>query len=207
MRAIPIDDFLENDGSLPANVGWTQLVTEARAARDAADGGMWRIGQLAAMVERKYASRALKRFADEIGESLGTVRRFRWVAGAYSPETRARFPELSFSHFQAVAGLDDRILWLERSRRGGWSVDRLVNESRARDPKAAETQYRRPLQAATRSISRLIERVDDRTLARAARKGGLIQAIDELDEQLRSLRARVLRAQQRASRRPLKVAK
>jgi hypothetical protein len=205
MRAIPIDNFLEHEPSLK-NYDWTKLISEARAARAAADGGMWRIGQLAAMVERKYASGALKRFANEIGESLGSVRRFRWVAAAYSPETRARFPELSFSHFQAVAGLNDRLVWLERARRGTWSVDRLVHESRVRDPKSAQTQYRRPIEAASRQITRLIERVDDRGLAKAAR-GGLLDALDELEAQLHTLRARVERARARAARRPLKVAR
>jgi hypothetical protein len=206
VRAIPIDDFLESDGSNPRTYDWARIVSEARAARKASDGGMWRIGQLALMVERRYASGALKRFADEIGESLGTVRRFRWVAGAYSPETRAGFPELSFSHFQAVAGADERVLWLERARRGGWSVDRLVHESRVKDPRTADAQYRRPIETASRQIARLMERADDRALAKAARHG-LADALDDLATQVEQLQARVRKAQARAARRPLKVAR
>src|SRR5439155_12047174 len=132
MRVMPIDDFLElteGSGSDSSVYDWARLIKEGRAARGAADGGAWRIGDLAALVERRYASGALKRFAEEICESLGTVRRLRWVAGAYDEAARARYT-LSFSHFQAVASFPDRATWLERAQRGGWSVERLVTTAR-----------------------------------------------------------------------------
>src|SRR5260221_12442643 len=117
MRVMPIDDFLElteGSGSDARSYDWARLIKEGQAARKATDGGAWRIGDLAALVEHRYASGALKRFAEEIGESLGSVRRFRWGPGAYDQSARERF-SLSFSHFQAAASFDDRTTWLERA--------------------------------------------------------------------------------------------
>lgn len=203
MRAIPIDDYLEGlDGRpAPRSVDWARLVAEGRAARAAADGGAWRIGRLALLVERRYASGALLRFAQEIGESHATVRRFRWVAATFGEAERARFPELSFSHFQAVAAVPDGLAWLERARHGAWSVDRLVTESRlaAAAPASRTARLRRPVEAATRSLGRLTERLGTQPL-RKAERAELAQAVDQLAEQVEALRARLRVASYRAAR-------
>ena len=203
MRAIPIDSFFEDleeqgsSGSGSAAYDWRRIVSEGRAARASADGGRWRIGQLALLVERRYASGALQRFAEEIGESYGTVRRYRWVAKAYDANARARFASLSFSHFQAVAGLPDKTAWLERADRGSWSVDRLTRESRgSRETVAPEAD---PLKALRRSIGgvrRWLEPaalVDDASLAEAG-KDWLSDELDALAEDVGRLRERVSRA-------------
>jgi hypothetical protein len=203
MRTIPIDHFLDSDegahGAGKSMVDWRRLVADGRAARAAADGGSWRIGDLALLVERRYATGALKRFAQEIGESHGSVRRFRWVAGAYDAAARARFADLSFSHFQTVASLDDRMLWLERASRGSWSVDRLTDQSRFGAGKTGDDRLVRPVATAARSLERLIENADDREFARAAR-AGLAEAVDELAGQIERLRARLRRADRRRRR-------
>jgi hypothetical protein len=203
MRVMPIDDFLEMTGEGSEELGsrsydWARLIREGRAARQASDGGTWRIGLLAAMVERRYASGALKRFADEIGESLSSVRRFRWVAGAYDERARARFSDLSFSHFQAVASLSDRLTWLERSQRGRWSVDRLATTARATDrtPPAAHETLRSQIDAAAKKLAVLAD-TDERTLGRAAR-AGLADAVEELASQVERLRARLRGVQKRS---------
>jgi hypothetical protein len=207
VRAIPIDAFLEEveerragTAALlpPAAYDWARLVAEGRAARAAVDGGRWRIGQLALLVERRYASGALQRFAEEIGERYATVRRYRWVAKAYDAAARTRFASLSFSHFQAVAGLPDRLAWLERAERGGWSVDRLIRESRARAPapSAGGADAVERLREVLGRVARLIEPAslaDDETLAEAGR-AWLVDALDELAEQVARLRERVQRA-------------
>jgi hypothetical protein len=200
---MPIDDFLEMTGEGSEELGarsydWARLVREGRAARQAADGGAWRIGLLATMVERRYASGALKRFADEIGESLGSVRRFRWVAGAYDERARARFSDLSFSHFQAVASLADRMTWLERAQRGSWSVDRLASTARATDrtPPAPHEMLRAHVEAAAKKVSALADS-DERTLAKATR-AGLADAVEELVSQVERLRARLRGVQKRS---------
>jgi len=200
MRVMQIDDFLElteGSGSDARSYDWARLVKEGRAARKAADGGSWRIGDLAALVEHRYASGALRRFAEEIGESLGSVRRFRWVAGVYDESARQRF-SLSFSHFQAVASLDDRTTWLERAQRGGWSVDRLSTTARGANtsPPAPHVAYKASVEALAKKVSSLNE-ADDRLLAKAVR-AGLADAVEELAEQVERLRARLRKAQRRS---------
>lgn len=215
MRAIPIDSFFEDldeqrrTGSAVSagSLDWARLVAEGRAARTTADGGRWRIGGLALLVERRYASGALQRFAEEIGDSYATVRRYRWVAKAYDPNARARFSTLSFSHFQAVAGLPDKLVWLERAERGTWSVDRLTRESRR---SAAGKRARTTINgdAALGRLRTRIEHVreliapaslaDDLALADAG-KDWLSDALDELSEEIGRLRERVNRATKAAS--------
>lgn len=207
MRAIPIDRFLESVEAgrapggtaslpLPLAADWARIVAEGRAARAQADGGFWRIGQLANLVERRYRSGALERFAREIGESHGTVRRLRWVVGRYEPGIRFRFPKLSFSHFQAVAGQPERTAWLARAEKSGWSVDRLGREVRAaggarpaRRPKPE--QFRPRLEAAARHLSDLAA-LDDRAI-RSAADDWLTDALTALAREVSALQERVKR--------------
>src|SRR2546426_2550558 len=114
----------------PRGPNWGRLVAEGRSARSSADAGRWRIGHLASLVVKQYGARSLQQFAEDIGETYSTVRRYRWVYKSYDPSVRFRFQRLSFSHFQVVAGLDDRVKWLERAEHGCWSVDQLATESR-----------------------------------------------------------------------------
>ena len=221
MRAIPIDSFFEDlEGKralLPeeavndTSFDWGRIVAEGRAARTAADGGSWRIGHLALLVEKRYASGALQRFAEAIGESYASVRRCRWVAKAYDVDIRLRHPSLSFSHFQAVAGLPDRLAWLQRASRGSWSVDRLTRESRA-GAKPARSRAR-DLGALRSSIVGLrrsltsTSSLDDAAIAGEG-KAWLIEALDDLAAEIEKLRERVRRATRAAeARRPLKLAR
>jgi hypothetical protein len=216
VRAIPIDSFFEDldeqrrsgAGVSPAAFDWARLVAEGRAARTAADGGRWRIGGLALLVERRYASGALQRFAEEIGESYGSVRRYRWVTKSYDPNARARFGTLSFSHFQAVAGQPDKLVWLERAERGSWSVDRLVRETRsAPAPAKKPAQNVAPavalgrLRSSIEGVRKVIvpaSLADDIAISDAG-KEWLGEAIDDLIEELGRLRERVNRATRAAS--------
>lgn len=210
MRAIPIDSFFEDldeqrrNGSpvTPGAFEWARLVADGRAARTAADGGRWRIGALAQLVERRYASGALQRFASEIGESHATVRRYRWVTKAYDENARARFSTLSFSHFQAVAGLPDKLIWLARAERGTWSVDRLTRESHAGQAKssndpAALDRLRTSIEG-VRKLLAPAELADDVALADAG-KQWLAEALDDLSEEIGRLRERVTRATRNAA--------
>ena len=224
MRAIPIDSFFEDlDGKRAvaseeavnaASFDWGRIVAEGRAARAAADGGRWRIGHLTLLIERRYASGAVQRFAEAIGESYGTVRRYRWVAKAYDPDIRLRLPGLSFSHFQAVAGLPDRLTWLQRAARGSWSVDRLTRESRGIKPAAPQAprsrqtldRIRSTIGDLRRSIPSTSE-LEDVAIADAG-KEWLAEALDDLSREIEELRARVRRATRAVeARRPLKVAR
>jgi hypothetical protein len=222
MRAIPIDSFFEDlEGKrVPApaeavnatSFDWGRIVAEGRAARAAADGGRWRIGTLALLVESRYASGALQRFAEAIGESYGTVRRYRWVTKAYDADVRLRLPSLSFSHFQAVAGHPERLTWLQRASRGNWSVDRLTRESRATSPakparSAAQLDRLRSSIGGLRRSLPSAAKLNDAAIA-AAGKDWLVEALEDLSRDLEALRERVRRATRAAeSRRPLKVAR
>jgi len=223
MRAIPIDSFFEDlDGKRAvaadetvsaASFDWGRIVAEGRAARAAADGGRWRIGHLTLLIERRYASGAVQRFAEAIGESYGTVRRYRWVAKAYDPDIRLRLPGLSFSHFQAVAGLPDRLAWLQRAARGRWSVDRLTRESRRIKPAASLRRNPRALDRIRSTIGELrrsipsTSELEDAAIATAG-KMWLADALDDLSREIEELRARVRRASRAVeARRPLKVAR
>ncbi len=221
MRAIPIDSFFEDlegrrvvgahEAVNAASFDWGRIVAEGLAARSAADGGCWRIGHLALLVERRYASGALQRFAEAIGESYGTVRRYRWVAKAYDADVRLRLPNLSFSHFQAVAGLPDRLTWLQRATRGRWSVDRLTRESRSavaptRGAPPELERVRSTIGELRRSLTAAVK-LGDAALT-AAGSEGLGEALDELSRDIDRLRERLRRAQRvTESRRPLKVAR
>ena len=223
MRAIPIDNFFEDlegkraaatDGAVnEASFDWGRIVAEGRAARAAADGGRWRIGHLALLIERRYASGAVQRFAEAIGESYGTVRRYRWVAKAYDPDIRLRLPGLSFSHFQAVAGLPDRLTWLQRAARGSWSVDRLTRESRTTKPAKSSRRSPQTLDRIRSTIGELrrsipsTSELEDAAIAEAG-KTWLAEALDDLSREIEELRERVRRATRTAeARRPLRVAR
>ncbi len=223
MRAIPIDNFFEGiegkrtlvpeEAVNEASFDWGRIVAEGRAARTAADGGSWRIGHLALLVERRYASGALQKFAEAIGESYGTVRRYRWVAKAYDVDIRLRHPSLSFSHFQAVAGLPDRLSWLQRASRGSWSVDRLTRESRNGTSSKPDKARPRNLSALRTSIAGLRRSIssaaslDDAAITGEG-KSWLVEALDDLLVEVEQLRERVRRATRAAeARRPLKVAR
>ena len=110
---------------------------------------------------------------------------------------RQRF-SLSFSHFQAVASLDDRTTWLERAQRGGWSVDRLATTARGANasPPAPHVAYKASVEAVAKKVSSLNE-ADDRLLAKAVR-AGLADAVEELATQVERLTARLHKAQRRS---------
>lgn len=213
MRVIQIDDFFEEQDEhsrSAAPLDWPRLVSEGRSARAAADGGRWTIGRLALFVERRYASGALQRFAEEIGESYATVRRYRWVAKAYDADARTRFSSLSFSHFQAVAGMPDKLVWLARAERGTWSVDRLTRESHSAAPTRAKKgmaldQLRSSIGGVRRSIAPAAL-LDDVALADAG-KAWLTEALDELSEEIGRLRERVTRATKNAEAKQERVAR
>src|SRR2546426_12827248 len=78
---------------------WGRLVAEGRAARASADAGRWRIGHLASLVAKQYGGRSLQAFADDIGETYSTVRRYRWGFTRDEPTVPVRFQPLSLSHF------------------------------------------------------------------------------------------------------------
>jgi hypothetical protein len=175
---------------------WGRLVAEGRAARSSADAGRWRIGHLASLVAKQYGSRSLQAFADDIGETYSTVRRYRWVFTRYEPTVRFGYQQLSFSHFQAVAGLPDRTKWLGRADSGCWSVDELVRQSRIGSPsapskssaRAAALDLRAPIRQARTHLKGLAH-LDDADLRKAAT--WLEPLLDDLAADIDRLRGRI----------------
>jgi hypothetical protein len=174
----------------PRGPNWGRLVAEGRQARGAADAGRWRIGHLAGLVAKQYGSRSLQQFAEDIGETYSTVRRYRWVYRAYDPSIRFRFQQLSFSHFQVVAGLPDRVKWLGRAESGCWSVDQLAMESRgvAAIPARSTPRRGKSIRDAEAELRRLAE-FDDTDIAKASR--WLEPLLDELTESIDAIRSRL----------------
>ena len=171
---------------------WGRLVAEGRQARAAADGGRWRIGHLASLVVKQYGARTLQAFADDIGESYPTVRRYRWVYKSYDPSVRFRFQQLSFSHFQVVASLPDRVKWLQRAESGCWSVDQLAHESRGGGTSATRPARRARRGATIRDAGRELRSVaefDDAEIAKAST--WLEPLLDDLTESIDLVRGRL----------------
>ncbi|MGH2830455.1 MAG: hypothetical protein ACRDJM_08215 [Actinomycetota bacterium] len=203
MRSVPIDDYIEafEEARAPEapplgrrSAGdWGRLVEEGRSARFAADGGRWRIGQLAGQVEKRYGAGSLLRFAEEIGESYSTVRRYRWVASRYESATRFRFPSLSFSHYQAVAKLADRERWLAKAERGGWSVDALTRASSGDGTPDRDLPPDRRLEASIEAMRRhlsALASLDQSSLTRSGRRR-IGQALGEMAIEIRRLQRRL----------------
>jgi hypothetical protein len=173
---------------------WGRLVSEGRQARAAADAGRWRIGHLASLVAKQYGARSLQQFADDIGETYATVRRYRWVYRSYDPSERFRFQQLSFSHFQVVAALPDRVKWLERAESGCWSVDQLAAESRGNEAATKKaTRDRRVIMIrdAGTELLRFAE-FDDAELRKASK--WLDPLLDELSDSIETVRTRLRKA-------------
>jgi hypothetical protein len=176
----------------PRGPNWGRLVAEGRAARGAADAGRWRIGHLASLVVKQYGARSVQGFAEDIGESYSTVRRYRWVYKSYEPSIRFRFQQLSFSHFQAVAGLPDRVKWLEQAETGCWSVDRLTEESRSAGGRPSKRTLRdrraRTIRDADAELQ-CIAAFGDAEIKRAS--GWLEPLLDELADSMELVRQRL----------------
>jgi hypothetical protein len=146
-------------------------------------------------VAKQYGARSLQAFSDDIGETYATVRRYRWVCTRYEPTVRFRFQQLSYSHFQAVAGLPDRVRWLERAESGCWSVDELARQSRPTSPARAARRTppsdpRTPIREARTHLKRLA-RLGNEEIARAT---WLEPMLDDLSREIDRVRARIASA-------------
>jgi hypothetical protein len=77
-------------------IDWEEAITEGIEARQMADKGRWKLGDLALEVESAYGGKRLQEFADKVGVSHSSMKVYRWVAGAYQKVTRVT--NLSWSH-------------------------------------------------------------------------------------------------------------
>lgn len=106
---------------------WKKLVNEGIEARQRQDGAQWDLGDLALKVEKRYGKDTLGKYADEIGVDENTLEWYRYVSSKYQKLDRSNF-SLSWTHFKVVASREDRLDWLKKAEKEGWSVRRLEEE-------------------------------------------------------------------------------
>lgn len=86
----------------------------------------WWWGDLANAREKTYGS--LKKLAEKYGKSYGAIRECQRVAGAY--KLSMRIDSLSFNHHQIAVALPDRLKWLAKANKEGWSTAELAKQIR-----------------------------------------------------------------------------
>ena len=101
-----------------------QQAASAKAAEE-----RWRRADLARDAQAA-GPHELAKLAAELGMPVTTLRRQARVARAYPDSVRGRLITLTFSHFEAVTGIDGGLALLKMASRERWSVGRLRNEAR-----------------------------------------------------------------------------
>lgn len=91
----------------------------------------WELGDLAQTVEKDYGSDSIGKYAREIGVNKKTLEQYRWVSRKFEKTMRLEFLDLPWSHFMAVAELDEPKPWLKKARDNKWSYKQLVEEIKA----------------------------------------------------------------------------
>jgi hypothetical protein len=94
------------------------------ARRLVTDDERWRLADEARLAQRGGRT-GLSRWAHEHGLAVSTARRWARVARAFSPPQR-QLPHLSFSHFEAVASVSDRLELVAEASRERWTVARIA---------------------------------------------------------------------------------
>jgi hypothetical protein len=86
----------------------------------------WARADLACLAAQTYGK--LRQLATETGDGYGYLKQLSYCAKQYDKRTRNLFYKLSFAHFRAVAGREDRFVWLQKAQDNAWTVDRLQRE-------------------------------------------------------------------------------
>jgi hypothetical protein len=81
-----------------------------------------------ALAAKRRGRHGLAEFAHEHGIARSTARRWAWVAEAYPPSQRV-MANLTYSHFEAVARMPNRVEMLRRASAERWSVSRLKTDA------------------------------------------------------------------------------
>jgi hypothetical protein len=112
-------------------------------------GSQWWLGDALNYGEGAYGE-AHAQYVEQAGYSVKTLLNLSWVAAAVAPERRRE--DLSWSHHEAVAGLDadKQVAWLAVAADGDhglpWSVPKLrqaIRETRVDAPERLEAEVRR----------------------------------------------------------------
>jgi len=92
---------------------------------ETAQGWWW--GDLANAREKSYGS--LKALAEKYGKNYGALRVCQRVSKAFE-EVLTRVNNLTFKHHQIAAALPDRMKWLRRAEKDGWTTAELAKQIR-----------------------------------------------------------------------------
>lgn len=101
------------------------LITRGLELREKKDNISWELGDLAIMVTDQFGPKYLSEFSKKIGIEIGTIRRYRDVAKAYTIEEREEFKMLSWTHFRMVAAKENRIELLTKAVDNEWSAEKM----------------------------------------------------------------------------------
>lgn len=117
---------------------WDKLVEDARYLVHLGEMNLWAKADIATEAAESYGR--LKELCEEINQNYGYWRILSSVGQAYDKETRDKFLDLTFSHFQVVAGKENRVELLQKAHDEGWTVSRLVREIRPTAGNSTENQ-------------------------------------------------------------------
>ncbi len=98
---------------------YEDYVIRGLEARQAGDATSWELGDLASGVETAWGEEKLQTYADDIGVAYNSLRAYRQVAEAY--EKDIRMSNLGWHLHQVVASRSNRVQWLQKADKGGWT--------------------------------------------------------------------------------------
>lgn len=110
----------------PDKLYFEEYVERYKEADKRGSQSLWERADIALQVETIYGLATLDKFAELTGDSLSTIKTYRWVAKRFPTETRNL--NVSFRHHQVLAAMEDRQLWLKRAEAEKLSVGAMLDE-------------------------------------------------------------------------------
>jgi hypothetical protein len=115
-------------------LSWEDYVAAGIEARDDANNGRWRLGELAASIPKDYKAGALEAWAKEIRVKVSAAREYRtvwrfWSQNSACAEIRAQHPQADYSDFRTAMRLKDygdALAFLGEIVDNGWSVEQAT---------------------------------------------------------------------------------
>lgn len=124
--------------SRPA-LDWEGCVSAFIQAKQEAEEKLWEMGEIAASVDRTYGTRAIPKFASEVGYS---ARRIYELAATWAAwESRGRSQVLSFGHHEAIAGSENPEELKERAEDDQLSVREVKEIVQGEQQKRIEEEH------------------------------------------------------------------
>lgn len=101
---------------------WNELVQRGRSAKERLAQAKFDLGDLAGEVETSYGGGQLQAYAEAIEIEYGTLRKYGWVAKAFSENVLGR-TKAPWSVYEMLAGREDRYEILAEQER--WTVAQM----------------------------------------------------------------------------------